>query len=78
MGVTKDLVGKIADKVNFTNSSTAGDIVGPGTHIAGILAASGKNRIGISGIPSNTLLLKVKVADDYSFCEAENLARGIY
>lgn len=72
----EDLSGQVIGEVNFTESSTADDIYGHGTHIAGIIAAK-NNDIGILGIAPGVKLLNVKVADDRGRCNASDLAKGI-
>ena len=72
----EDLVGQVIGEANFTDSPTADDIYGHGTHIAGIIAAE-DNGIGVIGIAPGYLLLNVKVADDRGRCDVSDLARGI-
>ncbi len=71
-----DLVGQVAGEVNFSDSPTADDIYGHGTHIAGIIAASLESP-GTAGIAPKTRLLNVKVAEDNGTSSAKNVARGI-
>ena len=73
----EELAGKVSAEVNFTDSPTVGDINGHGTRIAGIIAGSGNNSLGIAGVAPNARLLNVKVADDFGVCNAEAVARGI-
>jgi len=72
----EDLVGKVKAEVNFTDSQTANDIHGHGTHLAGIIAAE-KNTIGIVGLAPDCRLLSAKVADDRGRCEVADLVEGI-
>ncbi len=72
-----DLEGKVLAEANFTGSPTPGDIHGHGTHVAGIIAASSDNGIGIAGVAPQCRLLNVKVADDRGQCQATALAEGI-
>jgi thermitase len=76
-GRHEDLVGKVTKSVNFTTSATASDVIGHGTHIAGIIAATANNGIGIAGLAPNARLLNVKVADDEGTVWASSVARGI-
>jgi thermitase len=73
----EDLAGKVADEVNFTDTQTASDHFGHGTHVAGIIAATANNGIGIAGIAPNCRLLNVKVADDKGMVWASAAAEGI-
>jgi len=72
-----DLAGKVLAEANFTGSPTPNDIHGHGTHVAGIIAASSDNGIGIAGVAPQCRLLNVKVADDRGRCQATALAEGI-
>jgi thermitase len=73
----EDLAGKVTESVNFTKSATASDVLGHGTHIAGIIAATANNGIGITGLAPNARLLNVKVADDEGMVWASAAAKGI-
>lgn len=73
----EDLVGKVAASVNVTDSPTASDLHGHGTHIAGIIAAATNNGIGIASVAPDCRLMNVKVADDSGTCYGSVVARGI-
>ena len=73
----EDLAGTIISSVNLTTSSTAEDILGHGTHVAGIIAAGTNNGVGIAGTNRNVKLLNVKVADDNGDCSSIDVANGI-
>ena len=73
----EDLAGKVVESVNFTKSATASDALGHGTHIAGIIAATANNGIGIAGFAPNARLLNVKIADDNGMVWASTVAKGI-
>jgi len=73
----EDLDGVVIAEVNFTDSPTADDIYGHGTHIAGIIAAANDNNVGIDGVASDCRLINVKVADDRGRCRLTALAEGI-
>ena len=73
----EDLVGKVKQSVNFSNSPTEGDVYGHGTLIAGLIAASEKDLKGATGVAYNCSLLNVKVADDAGFTTPEAVAKGI-
>jgi thermitase len=73
----EDLAGKVVGSVNFTDSQTASDRLGHGTHVAGIIAATANNGIGIVGAAPNARLLNVKIADDKGMVWASTVAKGI-
>jgi thermitase len=60
----EDLSPRIAANVNFSSSSSADDVYGHGTHLAGIVAAVADNGIGIAGLAPRCSLMNVKVARD--------------
>ena len=73
----EDLAGKVVGSVNFTKSATASDVLGHGTHIAGIITATANNGIGVAGFAPNARLLNVKIADDNGMVWASTIAEGI-
>ncbi len=73
----EDLEGKVVAEVNFTDSPTADDIHGHGTHIAGILAANSNNGIGVTGMAPDAQLMNVKVVDDKGRSQPSVVAQGI-
>ncbi len=72
----EDLVDKVIANVNFTDSQTADDIHGHGTHIAGIIAATADDA-GITGLAYNSSLMNVKVAEDNGSVDPATVAKGI-
>jgi len=73
----EDLKGKVMAEVDFTDSPTPDDIHGHGTHVAGLIAASSNNSIGICGVAPQCRLMNVKVADDKGRCQPSAVAEGI-
>ena len=73
----EDLCGKIVADVNFTSSQTMKDVLGHGTHVAGIIAASRNNDLGIAGLAPESSLLNVKVANDKGQSNISAVAEGI-
>jgi thermitase len=73
----EDLIGKVIAEVNLTNSLTADDLYGHGTHVAGIIAAAANNDAGIAGVAYDCRLMNVKVADDYGIFYGSVAAKGV-
>ena len=74
-----DLAGKVAARRDLTGSSTGtDDLLGHGTHVAGIAAASTNNAIGVAGVGYDSRLLNVKVLDDSGSGSISMLFNGIY
>jgi thermitase len=74
-----DLAGKVIARKDFTGSSSGtNDIVGHGTHVAGIAAAATNNSAGVAGVAYNSRLLNVKVLDDFGSGSISMLYSGIY
>ncbi|MFV8829695.1 S8 family peptidase [Alkalihalobacterium sp. APHAB7] len=73
-----DLRRKVIHNANFSNSSTADDVHGHGTHIAGIAAASTNNGSGIAGMSYNSSsIMNIKVLGDTGSGTHSNVAQGI-
>ncbi|MCJ7516269.1 MAG: S8 family serine peptidase [Dehalococcoidia bacterium] len=72
-----DLAGKVIAEVNFTDSPTAEDVYGHGTHIAGIIAAWTGSGTGVVGLAPDCRLMNVKVADDQGRFDSEVAAKGV-
>jgi thermitase len=73
----KNLVSKVTDEINFTDSSSADDVYGHGTHIAGIISASLSSGTGVAGLAPNCRLMNVKVADDQGRFDSAVAAKGV-
>ena len=73
-----DLYGKIINGKDYVNNdSVPNDDNGHGTHVAGIIAAKGNNKIGTIGV-SNGKVLAVKVLNSVGIGTDWNIAMGIY
>ncbi len=63
---------------NFVNGSNdVSDDNGHGTHLAGIIAATTDNKIGVAGIAPNARIMPVKVLDKNGYGSYANVAGGI-
>lgn len=73
-----DLSGKVLPGRDFVdNDSNAMDENGHGTHVAGIVAASSNNRIGIAGMTRRAKILPVRVLDANGDGDTGAVAAGI-
>lgn len=64
---------------NFvSNNSNVQDNDGHGTHVTGILAATGNNGIGVAGVDWNARIMVVKVLDSAGNGSTSNAIAGIY
>lgn len=74
----EDLVGKVVKAKSFVNTvSGTNDIVGHGTHVAGIIAANSNNAKGVAGVCPNCQLMNVKVLDDTGSGYMSTVANGL-
>ena len=72
-----ELAGRILPGINIPNSTTvANDVCNHGTHVAGIIAATRNNGVGIAGLCSEAKLLPVVIVNPCSGLESW-LADGI-
>ena len=73
-----DLQGKILPGYDFVHGShDTGDPLGHGSFVAGIIAASSGNGIGIRGLIEKARIIPVKVLDERGWGTYEDVARGI-
>ncbi|NBI30607.1 S8 family peptidase [Chengkuizengella marina] len=73
-----DLIDNLVDGVNILDGSALPqDDHGHGTNVAGIVAASGNNVIGISGILWNTQIMPIKALDEQGEGNETDLGEGI-
>lgn len=73
----EDLAAKIVANENFTTSGTVDDLLGHGTHVAGIAAAVTNNGIGIAGVGYSCSIINVKVLGDDGSGYTSWVANGI-
>ncbi|WP_407278899.1 S8 family serine peptidase [Aromatoleum evansii] len=60
-----DLLGKCVEERNFTASTTTADLLGHGTHVAGIAAANTNNGKGTAGVGWNARIGSLKVCHEW-------------
>lgn len=73
----EDLAAKIVANENFTTSGTVDDLLGHGTHVAGIAAATTNNGIGIAGVGYDCSIMNIKVLGDDGSGYTSWVANGI-
>lgn len=64
---------------NFIDSSLGRDVtdgLGHGTHVAGIAAAVGNNKVGTTGVCWNAKIISLKVLDDRGYTTSSSLANA--
>jgi thermitase len=59
-------------------SPSINDIIGHGTHIAGIIAAADVDNIGITGIAPNAKIIPIKAFDSFKESMSKNIADALY
>lgn len=72
-----DLVANLVPGASMLGGSGPADDHGHGTHVSGIIAAVGHNRLGITGVAPQGAVMPVKVLDAEGKGETGNIVRGI-
>lgn len=73
-----DLTDKLLDGWNVQeNNTNIVDVVGHGTHVAGVVAAAVDNAVGVAGVTWASPVLPVRVTDNRGRAASRHLAAGI-
>lgn len=72
-----DINPKVVARANFTTARNNEDNYGHGTHVAGIIAATSENSIGVAGVCPGCTILAGKVLNDNGMGSSSGLANGI-
>ncbi|RNL51938.1 S8 family serine peptidase [Arthrobacter oryzae] len=72
-----DITPKVVARANFSTAATGEDNYGHGTHVAGIVAATANNSIGVAGVCPECTILDAKVLNDSGSGSSSAIANGI-
>lgn len=72
-----DINPKVVARANYSNAATNEDNYGHGTHVAGIVAATANNTMGVAGVCPGCTILAGKVLNDSGVGSSSGLANGI-
>lgn len=73
----EDIASNVVARANFTNGESGDDNYGHGTHMAGHVAATANNTVGVAGVCPGCKVLDGKVLDDKGVGSSSSLANGI-
>lgn len=73
----EDISSKLVLQRNFSTSNTVDDIYGHGTHVAGIIAATTENSVGVGGACPGCNILNGKVLRDDGYGASSWVSSGI-
>lgn len=76
-----DISSKVVERANFSDKTIVGDEdydkYGHGTHVAGIVAATRDNAMGVAGVCPDCAILDAKVLNDSGSGSSSGIAKGI-
>jgi thermitase len=80
-----DLAGKCLENINVGPSATLADEIGHGTHVAGTIAATGNNGMGVAGVSWGAMIGAIKVCyEEYDWlygtiglCDSAAMIEGL-
>ncbi|MFF1384698.1 S8 family serine peptidase [Arthrobacter sp. NPDC058288] len=72
-----DINPKVVARANYSGAATNEDNYGHGTHVAGIVAATANNTMGVAGVCPGCTILAGKVLNDSGVGSSSGLANGI-
>jgi len=73
-----EFAGRISSGYDFIDGDTdPQDECGHGTHVSGIIAASGNNAMGIAGMAWNVKIMPVRVLNGYCFGSTSDIAEAL-
>jgi subtilisin family serine protease len=77
-GTHPDLVANLVPGWNtFDNNSNSGDVYGHGTKVAGTVAASGNNGLGVASVAFGCKLMPVRISDTSGYGYSSTVANGL-
>lgn len=80
-GVDDDRDGLVDDVNGWNYVTNTGDVTdddGHGTHVSGIIAAAGNNRVGVAGVAWSAKIMALKFLDSQGDGDTENAVTAIY
>jgi subtilisin family serine protease len=77
-GFVDDIHGAAVVSESFSHSGDPDDDHGHGTHVAGIIASTGANGVGVVGVAYNSKIMAIKAAQYSGTLTTTDIAEGIY